>query len=104
MKTLVLYDKNKDIVFIQKDANSSYKLICKEVPDDKEVIGIDDNNEFILADKVATAEENEQLQLKLEDTNKELEVTKKKLLDTQAKYVDVIYNGLLKDNNNNTNN
>ena len=31
MKTLVLYDKNKDIVFIQKDANSSYKLICKEV-------------------------------------------------------------------------
>ena len=103
MKTLIVYDKNKDIVFIQKDANSSYELICKEVPDDKEVIGIDENNEFILADKVATTEENEQLQLKLADTNKELEVTKKKLLNTQAKYVDAIYNGLLKDNNNNNN-
>ncbi|NFG24856.1 hypothetical protein FDF11_13425 [Clostridium botulinum] len=113
MKILAVHNKKGQLIFIQTNATEQYSCFVEEVTDDKEVIGVDlENNKFILADRLATTEEKEQLKreletknLELENKNKELELkanelncTKQELLSTQATVVDVTYNNLIKEN------
>lgn len=72
MKKLIVYDKDGNIVFTSAPADSTYKLIVEDVPDDKEIIGIDNVGNLILKDKEATNEDNKKLQKELEDKNAQL--------------------------------
>ena len=97
MKTLVVYDKQGQLVFTQTNATDSYNLIVEDVADNKEIVGVDvKNKKLILADKQATAEELRATEAELEEKNKELQETKQELLQTQAAIVDVTENNLLK--------
>ncbi len=120
MKILAVHNSKGQLIFTQTNATENYKCLVEDVDDNKEVIGIDlETNKFILADKLATTEEKEQLKreleaknLELEKKNKELEIknkalenkenelnsTKQELLSTQATVVDVTYNNLIKEN------
>ncbi|MBY6931019.1 hypothetical protein [Clostridium botulinum] len=113
MKILTVYNESGKLIFTQTNATENYKCLVEDVDDNKEVIGIDlETNKFILADKLATTEEKEQLKRELEKKNKELEFkskilenkenelnsTKQELLSTQATVVDVTYNNLIKEN------
>ena len=74
MKTLVVYDTKGNIVFTQTNATDSYNLIVEDVADNKEIVGVDvKTGKLKLADRQATTEEKERLQLELEQKNKELE-------------------------------
>ncbi len=117
MKILTVYNESGKLIFTQTNAIEQYNCLVEEVAENKEVIGIDlETNKFILADKLATTEEKEQLKrelesknLELEKKNKELEFkskilenelnsTKQELLSTQATVVDVTYSNLIKEN------
>ena len=62
MKTLIVHDKDGNIVFTSVPANSTYKLIVEDVPGNKEIVGIDNAGHLILKDKEATNEDNKKLQ------------------------------------------
>ncbi|NFE94537.1 hypothetical protein [Clostridium botulinum] len=120
MKTLIVHNEKGQLIFSQTNATEQYNCLVEEVADNKEVIGVDlKTNKFILADRLATTEEKEQLKreleaknLELENKNKELKLksnelankenelnsTKQELLSTQATVVDVTYNNLVKEN------
>ena len=58
MKTLVVYNKEGNIIFTQTNATDSYNLIVEDVADNKEIIGVDTSTgKCILVDKLATTEE-----------------------------------------------
>ncbi len=97
MKTLIIYDSEGKVVFTQSNAVSTYRLISEEVPDNKEIAGVDiKSDKLILLDRLATTEDKERLKAELEYKNKELQVTKQELLQTQAELVDAVCNNLLK--------
>ncbi|MEW9939801.1 hypothetical protein AB2T96_20015 [Clostridium butyricum] len=97
MKTLILYNKEGQLIFTQKNATEQYSCIVEDVADNKEIIGVDiSTGKCITVYRQATTEEKEQLKRELNEKNKELENTKHELLKTQATVVDVTYNNLLK--------
>ena len=97
MKTLIVYNKQGQLIFTQTNATDSYNLIVEDVADNKEIVGVDvSTGKCILADRQATTEEKEALKRALEVKNKELENTKQELLQTQATIVDITANNLLK--------
>lgn len=72
MKTLVVYNKEGQIIFTQTNATSSYNLIVADVPDGKEIDGVDAiNNKVLLRDSSID--------------KSELEKTNEKILQLQAK-------------------
>ena len=104
MKILTVYNSQTgELVFTQTNATEQYNCLVEEIEDNMEVIGVDiENNRFILADRLATTEEKENLKKELEiknaelqSTKNELETTKNELLETQASLVDSTYNNLL---------
>ncbi|WP_321833877.1 hypothetical protein [Clostridium butyricum] len=97
MKTLLVHNKQGQLVFTQTNATEQYSCIVEDVGDNKEIIGVDiSTGKCITVDRQATTEEKEQLKRELNEKNKELENTKQELLKTQAAVVDVTYNNLLK--------
>ncbi|MDI9208143.1 hypothetical protein MT361_06205 [Clostridium butyricum] len=97
MKTLLVHNKQGQLVFTQTNATEQYSCIVEDVADNKEIIGVDiSTGKCITVDRQATTEEKEQLKRELNEKNKELENTKQELLKTQAAVVDVTYNNLLK--------
>lgn len=95
MKTLVIYNKQGQLVFTQTNATDSYNLIVEDVADNKEIIGVDTSTEkCILVDKLATTEEKEELKAKLESKNNELQKKQNDLLKLQADYAELVYNNL----------
>ena len=73
MKKLIIYDDtNKNIISIYSPADSTYRLLVEDVPDDKEITGIDNTGHLILKDREATNEDNKKLQKELEDKNTQL--------------------------------
>ena len=97
MKTLLVHNKQGQLVFTQTNATEQYSCIVEDVADNKEIIGVDiSTGKCITVDRQATTEEKEQLKRELNEKNKELENTKQELLQTQATVVDVTYNNLLK--------
>lgn len=72
MKTLIVYNKDGNIVFTSSPASSTYKLIVEDVPDNKEIVGINNTGHVILKDRKATNEDNIKLQKELEDKNTQL--------------------------------
>ena len=90
MKTLVVYNKQGQLVFTQTNATDSYNLIVEDVADNKEIIGVDTStNKCILVDRQATTEEKEQLKLQLESKNKELELQENKNLELQDEIIEL---------------
>ena len=90
MKTLVVYDTKGNIIFTQTNATDSYNLIIEDVPDNKEIIGVDaSTGKCILVDRQATTEEKEQLKLQLESKNKELELQENKNLELQDEIIEL---------------
>ena len=82
VKTLVVHNKEGNIIFTQTNATDSYNLIIEDVPDGKEIVGVDvKNKKLILADKQATAEELRVTKAKLESTKAELDNNKKESAD-----------------------
>ncbi|MBZ9691640.1 hypothetical protein [Clostridium sp. M14] len=80
MKILVVHNEKGQIIFTQTNATEQYSCLVEDVEDNKEVIGVDlETNKFILADKLATTEEKEQLKRELEANNLELEKKNKEL-------------------------
>ncbi|NFO03110.1 hypothetical protein FDB23_03105 [Clostridium botulinum] len=87
MKILAVHNTKGQLIFTQTNATEQYSCLVEEVADNEEVIGVDlETNKFILADRLATTEEKEQLKkelesknLELEKKNKELEIKDKKL-------------------------
>ncbi|WP_252214390.1 hypothetical protein [Clostridium sp. VAP41] len=74
MKILALHNEKGQIIFTQTNAAEQYNCLVEDVDATKEVIGVDiKSNKFILADRLATTEEKEQLKRKLEAKNLELE-------------------------------
>ncbi|WP_252224523.1 MULTISPECIES: hypothetical protein [unclassified Clostridium] len=80
MKILAVCNEKGQLIFAQTNATEQYSCLIEEVTDDKEVIGVDlENNKFILANRHATTEEKEQLKRGLEAKNLELEKKNKEL-------------------------
>lgn len=97
MKTLIVHNKQGQLVFTQTNAIEEYSCIVEDIADNKEIVGVDiSTGKCITVNREATTEEKEQLKLQLDEKNKELEETKQELLQTQATVVDVTYNNLLK--------
>lgn len=88
MKILAVHNTKGQLIFTQTNAIEQYNCLVEEVAENKEVIGVDlEIKKFILADKLATTEEKEQLKkeleaknLELEKKNKELEIKNKELV------------------------
>lgn len=104
MKILTVYNSETgELVFTQTNATEQYNCLVEEVEDNKEVIGVDiETQKCILADRLATTEEKEQLKAELtaknaqlESVNAELEATKSELLETQASIVNATYTNLV---------
>lgn len=96
MKTLIVYDKDGNIVFTSSPADSNYNLIVEDVADNKEIIGVDTSTgKCILVDKLATTEEKEALKIELESKNNELQKKQNDLLKLQSEYANLIYNNLI---------
>ena len=73
MNILAVYNEEGNLIFTQTNANDKYSCLVEEVADDKEVIGVDlETKTFILADRLATNQEKEDLKRELEIRNKEL--------------------------------
>ena len=71
MKTLVVYNKQGQLIFTQTNVTDSYNLIVEDVADNKEIVGVDvATRKCILADKQATTEEKETLKVELEAEGK----------------------------------
>ena len=73
MKTLVVYNKQGQLIFTQTNATDSYNLIVEDVAENKEIVGVDvKTGKLKLVDRQATTEEKEALKKELEEKNKEL--------------------------------
>ncbi|HBJ1645642.1 hypothetical protein JW813_09350 [Clostridium botulinum] len=81
MKVLAVHNNKGNFIFLQTNATEGqYSCLVEDVADDKEVIGVDiKSNKFILADRLATTEEKEELKRELETKNLELEKKNKEL-------------------------
>ena len=86
MKTLIVHDKDGNIVFTSSPAESTYKLIVEDVPNDRVPIKVN-GDEVILDDTKEVKEIKEKLSKIRTEEKKELE----KLLDLELKN-GVIYN------------
>ena len=54
MKTLVVYNKQGEVIFTQTNATDSYNLIVEDVAEGKEIIGVDvKTGKLKLADRQA---------------------------------------------------
>lgn len=110
MKTIIVHDKTGNVL-MSSTGQYDYpcSLITEEIPEGKELIGVDvKNNSLILADKQVTTEDNKKLQEKLNTKEKELnnkndeielknkELTEKnnELLKTQAELIKYEYDHL----------
>ena len=80
MKTLIVHDKDGNIVFTSSPAESTYKLIVEDVPDDRVPIKVN-GDEVILDDTKEVKEIKEKLSKIRTEEKKELE----KLLDLELK-------------------
>lgn len=90
MKTLIVHNKQGQLVFTQTNAIEEYSCIVEDIADNKEIVGVDiSTGKCITVNREATTEEKEALKRELEAKNKEL-------LQTQAELVNVTYNNLLK--------
>lgn len=89
MKILVVYNNSGQLVFTQSNATEQYKCIVENIPENKEVIGVDANTDkCILKDKEATTEDLKKVQEELTNKNEEL-------LKTQAEYAQFVFDSLL---------
>ena len=75
MKTLIVHDKDGNIVFTSSPAESTYKLIVEDVPDDRVPIKVN-GDEVILDDTKEVKETKE----RLKEIEAEEQEIKKKLL------------------------
>ena len=80
MKTLIVHDKDGNIVFTSSPAESTYKLIVEDVPKDRVPIKVN-GDEVILDDTKEVKEIKEKLSRIRAEEKKELE----KLLDLELK-------------------
>ena len=97
MKTLVVYNNTGQLIFTQTNATDFYECLVEDVEDNKEIVGVDvKTGKLKLADRQATNEEKERLQLELEQKNKELQEKDNELLKAQADYAQLMYDSLLK--------
>ena len=84
MKTLVVYNKQGQLVFTQTNATESYNLIVEDVPEDKEVIGIDLSTGKSVTVKVDLSDYKKQQKLdELEEKNR-VYLLEQDLTKTQA--------------------
>ena len=96
MKTLVVYNKQGQLIFTQTNATDSYNLIVEDVAENKEIVGVNLSTEkCILVDKDATTEEKETIKRELLKTQEELSNKENELLKTQADYAELMYSNLL---------
>lgn len=96
MKILAVYNEKGQLIFTQTNALEQYNCLVEEVEDNKEVIGIDiKTNKFIIADKLATTEEKEQLKLELEEKNIALENKEIKNIELTDKVIELTAQNLL---------
>lgn len=89
MKILIVHDTKGNILIQQRNLVGNYKLLITDIPEDKEVIGIDSKGQPILKDRLATTEE-------LKQSKEELKNKDNELLALQAQYAEDVYNNLLK--------
>ena len=80
MKTLIVHDKDGNIVFTSSPADSTYKLIVEDVPNDRVPIKVN-GDEVILDDTKEVKEVKEKLSKIRAEEKKELE----KLLDLELR-------------------
>ena len=80
MKTLIVHDKDGNIVFTSSPAESTYKLIVEDVPNDRVPIKVN-GDEVILDDTKEVKEIKEKLSKIRAEEKKELE----KLLDLELR-------------------
>ena len=80
MKTLIVHDKDGNIVFTSSPADSTYKLIVEDVPDDRVPIKVN-GDEVILDDTKEVKEIKEKLSKIRAEEKKELE----KILDLELR-------------------
>ena len=80
MKTLIVHDKDGNIVFTSSPAESTYKLIVEDVPNDRVPIKVN-GDEVILDDTKEVKEIKEKLSKIRTEEKKELE----KLLDLELR-------------------
>ena len=80
MKTLIVHDKDGNIVFTSAPAESTYKLIVEDVPNDRVPIKVN-GDEVILDDTKEVKEIKEKLSKIRTEEKKELE----KLLDLELR-------------------
>ena len=80
MKTLIVHDKDGNIIFTSSPAESTYKLIVEDVPDDRVPIKVN-GDQVILDDTKEVKEIKEKLSKIRTEEKKELE----KLLDLELK-------------------
>ena len=80
MKTLIVHDKDGNIVFTSSPAESTYKLIVEDVPDDRVPIKVN-GDEVILDDTKEVKEIKEKLSKIRAEEKKELE----KILDLELR-------------------
>ena len=80
MKTLIVHDKDGNIVFTSSPAESTYKLIVEDVPNDRVPIKVN-GDEVILDDTKEVKEVKEKLSKIRAEEKKELE----KLLDLELR-------------------
>ena len=80
MKTLIVHDKDGNIVFTSSPAESTYKLIVEDIPNDRVPIKVN-GDEVILDDTKEVKEIKEKLSKIRTEEKKELE----KLLDLELK-------------------
>ena len=67
MKTLIVHDKDGNIVFTSAPAESTYKLIVEDVPDDRVVARVEDG-EVVLEDTLEVKKIKERLkQIEIEE-------------------------------------
>ena len=95
MKTLIVYDKQGQLIFTQTNATEDYNFLVEDIEDNKEIIGVDiSKKKCIVVDKLATTEEKEALKTELESKNNELQKKENDLLKLQADYADLVFNNL----------
>ena len=80
MKTLIVHDKDGNIVFTSSPAESTYKLIVEDVPNDRVPIKVN-GDQVILDDTKEVKEVKEKLSKIRAEEKKELE----KLLDLELR-------------------
>ena len=78
MKTLIVHDKDGNIVFTSSPAESTYKLIVEDIPDDRVPIKVN-GDEVILDDTKEVKEAKE----RLKEIEAEEQEIKKKLLSLE---------------------